>query len=138
MPGLFSRVGTYLAGSEMRAAAGNIGQLAMFAAKGGLGRTTAGALYGAAAGGLYGALSSNTSVLGGMMGGAALGAGGARYGGAGVRRGMLGYRGIGVSDVRTIGFGQGFAKGVSNMARQDARGVRMAANQGYGKIRGLF
>ena len=123
MPGFFSTVGTYMAGAGAKG-------LAAMQANPALRRTA----IGAGVGGAYGMMSGDTSVLGGAM----MGAGAARYGGAGFRRGMLGWRGIGVSDVRTIGFGQGFYRGVANMARADARGARMAANRGYGKIRGLF
>ena len=114
MPGIFSRMGTYMAG-----------------AMGNTGRRT---LIGAAFGGTYGAMSDNTSIIGGAM----MGAGLARYGGAAVRRGMLGYRGIGVSTPGIRGAIMGANRGIRNRGMQDYRRSRVLANRGYSKIRGIF
>ena len=110
--------------------ANNLGRLGMYAAKGGLGRTTAGAMWGAG----YGAMSDDTSVLGGAL----MGAGITRYGGAGIRRARLGMRGIGTANPRTLGMFGGFGKGAWNKLRMDYRVARLQANRGLGKIRGLW
>jgi hypothetical protein len=129
MPGFFSRVGTYMAG------AGRQG-LAQMAANPALRRTA----IGAAMGGAYGGMSGDTSVLGGAL----MGAGLARYGGAGMLAASRSGRGLGfMGSVKA--YGTAFGGGVANLARRDAmrvrmagRSARMAANRGYGKIRGLF
>jgi hypothetical protein len=89
--------------------ANNWGRMGLAAAKGSFGRTIQGATIGAAAGAGWGMMSSDTSVLGGMLMGAGLGAVGARYGGAGLRKGWRG--------------GQGFMSGVRAQARRDYRGL---------------
>lgn len=122
MPGFFSRVGTYMAGQ------GRSG-LAAMAANPALRRTA----IGAGIGGAYGAMSGDTSVLGGAM----MGAGVARYGGAGMKMARNAGAGMGFGG-HAIAYGKAFAGGVANRARLDARGARMAANRGYGRIRGLF
>lgn len=117
MPGFFNKMGTYMAG------AGAAGMAAM-AKNPALRRT----VVGAAMGGAYGAVSDDTSVLGGMAMGAAAG----RYGGAGFNR---------IATGRAYGFGTSakrFGMAMAARARLDARGARMAANQGYGKFRSMF
>ena len=134
MPGFFSKMGAYMAGAGRSAMGSKYTGMAMNAAMSRVGR---GAMSGAAMGGVYGAMSDDTSVMGGAMGGALMGAGAARYGGAGLRRAALGRRGIGVSAPGVRGAVMGFGKGVYNAARMDYRGTVMAANKGYGRIRGL-
>lgn len=122
--------------SQAGQAVKNWGQLGSYAARGGFGRTTAGALWGGAAGGLYGAMSSDTSVLGGMVAGAGLGAGSARYLGAG----FISASKVGAGQklgAHAKSYGQAFGRGVLAQAKWDYRGARMAANQGYNRIRGL-
>lgn len=135
MPGLFSRVGTYMPGL-----ANSAKQIAL----GGMGRTAAGALYGGLSGAAYGMASSDTSVIGGALGGAAIGAAGARYLGAGFLSASRAGRGMGFKQ-HSIAYGKAFSQGVENMARRDARrarvfgtSARIQANRGFGKIRGLF
>ena len=90
-----------------------------------------GVLGGAAAGGLYGAMSEDTSILGGAMMGAGLGAAGVRYGmpAAKVFRNMRG-AGFGIRSA-----GRGAASFAAGLAKRDARGVALAANRGYGRVR---
>ncbi len=136
MPGwssVFQKAAAYVGGSRLGYAANNMGRLASHVARGGMGGAAQAAM-GAAIGGMYGATSDNTSVLGGAL----MGAGAMRYGASGIRRAALGRRGIGVGSPGMLGMGHGFYRGVVNRARMDARGVRMSANRGYGKIRGLF
>ncbi len=122
MPGLFSRVGTYMAG------AGRTG-LAQMAANPALRRTA----IGAAMGGAYGVVSDDTSILGGAMTGAVMG----RYAGAGVAAARGAGRGMGFR--ASMGdYAKRFGMGVAARARLDARGARMSANQGYGKFRSMF
>lgn len=77
----FANKGAYRAGGVTSSLIkGGIGAL-----QGRYGSGVAGAAWGGLTGGMYGAVSSDTSVLGGMMGGAAIGGGLGRYGGAGAR-----------------------------------------------------
>lgn len=116
--------------------ANNMGKLGMHAAKGGFGRTAAGAVWGAGLGGLYGGMSSDGSVLGGMAKGAALGAGVARYGSAGIRAGRSTGAGMGLRG-HAAAYGRAFGRGVVGQARADYRGAVMSANRGYSRIRGI-
>lgn len=111
--GLFSTLSGYVAARGKQAAYG-LGATAL----GAYGRTAQGALWGAAAGGIYGGGSSDTSIIGGMAMGASIGA---------VWRGApISNRGLGL---------RGAAEAARNLAMRDARGVKLAANRGYGKIR---
>lgn len=114
----------------------NWGQLGAATFSGKLGRTAAGAAWGGTLGGLYGAMSSNTSVLGGIAMGAGLGAGGARYGGAGLKRANMVGAGMGVK-AHGMAAASAFGKGAFNRLRLDYRGASMMANKGYNKIRGI-
>ena len=88
------------------------------------------AMMGAGAGAAYGMFSDNTSMLGGAIMGAGIGIAGGRYGGAARGARFLG-----------SGAGNKMMGGMRLMGRamaNDARKVGMAANRGYGNIRGMF
>jgi len=66
-----------LTGAAYTAATGIVGNRLLTSA---VGRTGAGAIYGAAAGGAYGVMADDTSMIGGALMGAGMGAGAGRYG----------------------------------------------------------
>lgn len=159
--GLFSSLGGYVRGAggylggagrglagmagPMRSGAGMSG-LALgaglrSAATGGMGGTAAGALWGGLAGGAYGAMSNDTTILGGMVGGAALGAGAMRYGGAGLKgmnRLASANARIGAPRAPMGTFARRGLGAAMGQMRGDFRGALLAANQGMGKIRGMY
>lgn len=140
MPGLFSRMGTYMAGAAKMAegvGAGHLAQLYAGAGKGAsmLAKSSAvrGAMAGGLAGGALGAMSDDTSVIGGALEGAALGAAAGRYAHAGMRSYLnTSKRGVSLASNMRAASGA-----VMNLAKADYRGAMMSANQGVNRIRGL-
>ena len=97
------------------------------------------AMAGAAIGGIRGGYSDNGSVLGGAMKGALLGAGAYRY----AARPMMAVNRMGIGAGMGLGMhasamGRAYATAVGRTFSRDFRGVKMMANQGFNKIRGLF
>ncbi len=117
----------------------NWGQLLGTTAKGGFGRTAAGALWGMGMGGLYGAMSDKTSILGGMGMGLGLGAGLARYGGAGAKGIMRAAQQASMTGAPRIPYSQMAQRGMNAMWGQ-MRGdfSRLRTNQIGSRIKGLW
>lgn len=106
-------------------------------ARGRYGRSAQGALLGGLAGAAYGAVSTNTSVLGGMMMGGGIGAIGGRYGRAGLMRASaLSGKGMGFGTHAAFAASE-FGRGVRAQALMDIRGARMMANRAWNRIPGL-
>lgn len=91
-------------------------------------------VQGAMAGGAIGAATGENTGTG-FLGGAIMGGAGMRYGGAAMRNAKNYMSGKGPVSAR--GLGLNMRMGVQDRMAADFRGARMAANQGFTKIKGL-
>jgi hypothetical protein len=127
------------AGTIARGAGNVLGRSIM----GQYGRTAQGAVVGGLWGGVLGGIRSNGSILGGAAKGAAVGAAFGRYGQEpldkmGGLNSMWQYastKGIGAS---AEALSMAYSKSVGQTILKDARSVKMAANKGFNRIKGIF
>lgn len=130
MPGFFNRVGTYMAGQGAKGVAHMVANPAL--ARTALGAALGGAAYLGTAG--YNDRGNYQGTMGGFIGSALMGAAAFRYGGAG----LAASQGRGYANASLKTRAKQFARGMTVMAKKDARGARVLANRGYGRIRGIF